>query len=199
MKATLSQVNQFIDRISDSMTDPKRLADAEEELKRYQTGPHNASVQTAIDRARIILWLKEEQAHTAAQVNKLVLGLMQCKQYLVSHPELSASDYSTIRQSLSSLQSQAEPILANDFILMSKSQFLETLQICETALHQRNPNAWKTDLLARSLLTGSIMAFYAYRNGSIGLYQGLLGSLLAMGIEKGMGWIFTRTFRLLTA
>ena len=199
MTVTLSQINQFIDRVSDPMMDLKCLRDAEEELKGYLAAPHPASLQPALDRALITLWLKEEQARTAALVDSLVQRLLQCKKYLSSHAELKAANYSVIQQALSSIKSQAEPLLASDFIMMSKPQFLETLRVCEIVLHQRNPSAWKTDWLARGLLTSSVMALFAYRNGTIGLYQGFLGSLLTMGIEKGMGWVFTRSFQLLTA
>ena len=193
MNVTLPQINQLIDRLSDPLMGPEQLASAQEELKRYESAKPDASMQPAINRARVLLWLKEEQASTAAKINQLVLGLLQCKQYLSSHPQLSVAEYTNIQRSLAFLRAQGEPLTGDDFILMSKPQFFENLQICEMVLDQRNPSAWKTDLLIRGLLAGSVMALYGYRNGPIGIYHGLLGVLLAFGIEKGTGFLVRKT------
>lgn len=187
MTIKLSQINSFYQRISSPSFDPAEINKAKEELDAYQAKPHDATVQKAIDQARAVLAIKENQAITVAQVNTLYQYLPQIQQLLISQPKLTMEQYSGLVKLLDVLRSNAKLLIDNDFKpTLPKAKYIEVVDQFKQQLQLLNPSAWKTDWLARGIIVSSIATLFGYYLGWTGVYQSLLGSALYLILETGL-------------
>jgi hypothetical protein len=192
MSITVDQVKQFLTRLEEPMS-LDEMHQAQAELDRLQAASSDATVQKAIDQARLYLFVKEEQAEKKQKVDELYLTLYQFRQVLKTTPEMTVEQYQSSLRCVSALRCGAEELQDDAFYGMPKSKYLEILDSCDQTLRFRNPTAWKTDLVARAVIIGGVALLFAMRSANPweGAKNGLLGGLVAAGLEKGLGLIWS--------
>jgi hypothetical protein len=189
MSVTLAQINRFVDNLNTPSFGLNQFQQAESDLERFQTQPHDTAVQKSIDRARILLAIKEEQYLTAVKVNDLYVELTKLDRLISTHPKLTSDEYATAVKYLDYLQKNAESISESDFRPdVPKEFYLIKVDELKQKVSRLDPDAWKIDWIARASIMSAITGFMIYQSGwSNGAYYGLLGGAIVIGIDKAIG------------
>jgi hypothetical protein len=186
MSVTLDQINKFNQRIADASFNLDQLPQARQELTSYIAKKQsNPQIQQAIEQGRVLLSTREEQAATAQKIQQLYKTIAEVQVFLTSQPKLNTQQYNQLNQCLDSLRTNAQPLDERLFLAtFPKTKFIEYIDLFKQHLRQRDPNAWKTDLIARAIIVTSIAALFGSQLGWNGVGLSLVGSAVSMGIER---------------
>lgn len=159
MSAIISPLNQIEIFNYEILRAPVRLEVIESAKKYFQEllcYSDDPACMKALNQAKVLLELKEEQAILASKIESVVSRFNELDQSIRA---AGPANYEDLSQKIGNLKKDLEDL--NEDAFPMKTPLLAKLGIYSKAIESQNPSAWKTQVLIHSLLATSIGLLFA--------------------------------------
>ncbi len=157
--AILSDIQSFTHYLTQTPMNYEEIEGAKEIFSKLSDLSTDSESRAALDEARVVLQLREEQSEVATKVATIYLRQDRIEQAL---PKLDSKDFYLIKEKFAQLQADAMSLPAEAYFPdRPKEQFITKLAALGKALDAHDPTAWKTDAVARAVISAGIGAIFA--------------------------------------
>lgn len=153
----IEQFNQAILRISPEHAAIESAKHYFQDLLRYSDDP---ACQRALNAARVLLDLREEQAILVSKVQSILIGWEKLEH---SVPKITETTYAEIKEEIQNLKTAILDLREDAFPTeVPKQAIVSRLELFDQFIENKNPNAWKLRAMINASIAGGFGVFFAY-------------------------------------
>ncbi len=156
--AAIARIEHFNSAVLQLPLNLKAIQSAKESFKQLLSYDSDPACRAALDKAKVLLSLKEEQAILASRVQS---ALASWNQLVKSVGQASSANYKELSSGIKELRNDLDALRDDAFPpTISKQTILSKLEIFDRYVETKNPDAWKKEALACAAIAVGVGLFF---------------------------------------